>query len=132
MAVEKYDLIFVDDEMGITVLFNTVVQMQFPQLVYTSFNDSEAVYEMVNQKLIQSKVWILDIMMPRRNGVEIADLIRQVDPEAIIIGYTALDPVSLKLDYGPKASAFKNILSKSASVFEVISLTTVWITPQHS
>lgn len=127
MALTHYDVIYVDDDQPLTQIFNTYVQMAHIEWTYESYTDSRTAYELVEENMIGARVWLLDIMMPGKNGIELAVLIQQIDPRATILGYTALDPLDVKMKYGKSTTAFTKIISKNESIMDILSLLDVYL-----
>lgn len=130
MPATQYDVVYVDDERSITQIFTTYAKLEHDTWNFAAFNNSVDVYNQIQQNLIGSRVWLLDIMMPQRNGVEIANLIKKMHPDSVVLGYTALDPMDVKSKFGTQANAFNKIIRKNESVLEVLALMDVWVNPQ--
>jgi DNA-binding response OmpR family regulator len=127
MPITQYDVVYVDDDHALTQIINTCVGLAHERWTYNSYTDSGSVYEMIQQNKIGAKVWLLDIMMPVKNGIDIAVLIQQKLPKDIILGYTALDPLDIKAKYGPSTNAFTRIISKNESPMDVLNLLDAWV-----
>ena len=94
--MQKYDMIYLDDEVSLTKLFEIFVKGLFPGRNILTFNHPKNFLELVQKKEIDSKVWLIDIMLPgKENGFEIAKLIRATYPDANIYFYTALPQSSI-------------------------------------
>lgn len=79
--------------------------------------DSELVFERLREK--NYDVYILDLYMPKMNGVELSKLILQDDPEAIILIYTGFDIMShynMIIDAG-----VTGFISKTATAEQLIT-----------
>lgn len=130
MAMHNYDVIFVDDESTMIDIFNHYVGWKYKHWRACSFIDSQDLYEKITSNQVSAIVWIVDIMMPRKNGTQIADAISQeCEPGTIIIGYTALDPHTLesKPEYREGLKHFTRIMNKQESFNSLLDLVDLWL-----
>jgi CheY-like chemotaxis protein len=122
--IDRYDIIYVDDEPTMTTIFSQVVSMKYPQWRSITFNDSQSLYTRIEARSISSRVWIVDLMMPGKNGIQIAQAIRASgDFSAVLVGYTALDPQSLgrKEEFSPALDLFSRIIGKQEGFIKVLA-----------
>lgn len=122
--IDQYDVIFIDDETTMTTIFNQVVNLKHQHWRACSFNDSLALYELIEAKRISASIWIIDLMMPGKNGIEIAQAIRgSGDFTSVLIGYTALDPQSLSRnpDYRNALDVFSRIIGKQEGFIKLLA-----------
>ncbi|MBE0697391.1 MAG: response regulator [Anaerolineaceae bacterium] len=122
--IDLYDLIYVDDEPTMTTIFTQVINMKYQQWRTTAFNDSQEVYTRIQARSISARVWIVDLMMPEKNGIQIAQAVRDAgDFSAVLIGYTALDPQSLgrKEEYSAALDLFSRIIGKQEGFIKVLA-----------
>jgi DNA-binding NtrC family response regulator len=130
MAMSNYDVIYIDDEVTMTDIFNQYVNWKYKSWRACSFTNSKELYDRIVANEISSIVWIVDIMMPGKNGTEIAGAIaRECAPGTVILGYTALDPHSLdsRPEYQDGVKHFSKILNKQESFFNLLDLVDVWV-----
>ena len=122
--MDQYDLIYVDDEATMTAIFEQLVKLKYPQWRTAAFIDSQDLHERIVKKQITARVWILDLMMPAVNGVEIAQAIRQSgDSQAVLIAYTALDPQTLSRNpaYRDGLPLFARVIGKQEGFMKVLA-----------
>lgn len=115
MAMNNYDVIYIDDEPTMTDIFTQFVNFKFKHWNARAFTNSQELYEKIVSNEVSAIVWIVDIMMPQKNGTEIAAAINQeYAPGAVILGYTALDPHTLgaRAEYKNGLQFFSRILNK--------------------
>ncbi len=121
---EHYDVVYVDDEPTMTTIFNQVVNLKYQNWRSISFNDSQILFERIEAGNISASVWIIDLMMPEKNGVQLARAIRGGgDSEAVLIGYTALDPQALgrSPEYSDALDLFSRIIGKQEGFIKVLT-----------
>jgi response regulator RpfG family c-di-GMP phosphodiesterase len=122
--IDRYDVIYVDDEPTMTTIFNQVVNMKYQQWRAITFNDPQALYTRIEARSISARVWIVDLMMPEKNGIQIAQAVRATgDFSAVLIGYTALDPQSLgrQEEFSPALDLFSRIIGKQEGFIKVLA-----------
>jgi len=122
--MDQYDLIYVDDESTMTAIFEQMVKLKYRQWRAAAFSDSQSLYERITAKQIAARVWIIDLMMPKVNGVEIAQAIRQSgDSEAKLIAYTALDPQTLSRNPGYREGLhlFERVIGKQEGLMKLLA-----------
>jgi len=130
MAMNNYDVIYVDDEPTMTDIFNQFVTYKFKDWRTCSFNNSQELFEKISSNEISAVVWIIDIMMPQKNGTEIAEAVaHECEPGTTILGYTALDPHTLdsKVEYKNGLRHFSKIINKQENFSNLLDLVDVWV-----
>jgi DNA-binding response OmpR family regulator len=128
--VEQYDVIYIDDERTMTTLFATFIQVKYPNWRFHTYNDSMQAWIEIMEDRVEAKVWLLDIMMPVKDGTAIAEaLAKYANPAPAILGYTALDPLSLKenAEYKDRLVYFNHIVNKQESISELLKLVKMWL-----
>jgi DNA-binding NtrC family response regulator len=121
---EHYDVVYVDDEPTMTTIFNQVVNLKYQHWRAIAFNDSQVLYDRIEAGGISASVWILDLMMPEKNGIQIANAIRRAgDANAVLIGYTALDLQALgrSTEYNCAMDLFSRIIGKQEGFIKVLA-----------
>lgn len=125
-----FDVIFIDDEPSLTEIFQHYVLWKYKDWRFMTFNNSTLAYnDIINSKL-QAKVWIIDLMMPGKNGVQIAAAIRETYGAApVLLAYTALDRQALynQEQYRNGMHHFNNVLNKKEDLSDVLSLVDIWV-----
>jgi CheY-like chemotaxis protein len=122
--MSHYDLIFIDDEVTLGAMFSHLVRLKFPAWQTLALSDSSTLFEQITNRQVSAAVWIVDLMMPDKNGFEIAAAIRQVGPpETVIIGYTALEPANLSQnpEYAQATRYFNRIAGKQESLLNLLA-----------
>ncbi len=130
MAMNNFDVIFIDDEPNMTDIFNTFVSFRFKHWRACAFSDSQELYEKIIANEVSAVVWIVDIMMPQKNGTEIAAAVsRECAPGTVILGYTALDShtLSSRKEYKEGLKFFSRIINKQDNFSNLLDLVDVMI-----
>jgi DNA-binding response OmpR family regulator len=126
----SFDVIFIDDEPSLTDIFQHYVLWKYKDWRFMTFTNSVLAYnEIVNNKL-SATVWIIDLMMPGKNGAQIAAAVRAMHGDApVVLAYTALDRQTLytQEQYRDGLCYFNNILNKREDLPDILSLVDVWI-----
>ena len=124
------DVIFVDDEPSLTEIFQHYVLWKYKEWRFATFNNSVLAYNDIVTSQLTARVWIIDLMMPGKNGVQIAAAIRSVfGDKPVLLAYTALDRQSLHTNenYRDGLHYFNNIINKKEDLYDVLSLVDIWI-----
>ncbi len=130
MAMNNFDVIYIDDEPNMTDIFNTFVSFRFKHWRACAFSDSQELYEKIIANEVSAVVWIVDIMMPQKNGTEIAAAVsRECAPGTVILGYTALDShtLSSRKEYKEGLKFFSRIVNKQDNFSNLLDLVDVMI-----
>jgi DNA-binding NtrC family response regulator len=126
----QYDVIVVDDEQSVTEIFQQYVAWKYKDWRFLAFNNSMSLYEAITQGELTAKVWVVDIMMPKKNGTEIAEVIRKkLGEKPVVLAYTALDRRVLETDesYKPRIHHFNRFINKREDFSAILSLVDVWV-----
>jgi DNA-binding NtrC family response regulator len=139
MAMQNFDVIYIDDEPTMTDIFNQYVNFKFKHWRARAYTNSQELYEKIIGNEVSATVWIVDIMMPQKNGTEIAAAVsREYGPGAVILGYTALDQHTLgsRTEYKDGLRFFSKIINKQDNFSNLLDFVDVWVkqgsTDQHS
>ncbi len=130
MAMSNYDVVFIDDETTMTDIFNQYVNWKYKHWRACSFVDSQDLYDRIVANQVSSVVWIVDIMMPRKNGAQIAAaIVQECSPGTIILGYTALDLYTLEArpEYQEGLKHFTRIINKQENFNNLLDLVDVMV-----
>lgn len=122
--MDQYDLIYVDDDSTMVAIFEQVIKLKYRHWRATSFADPLVIFEKISGQQIAARVWIIDLMMPKKNGVEIAQAIRAAgQADAVLIAYTALDPRALarRPEYGTGLHLFERIVGKQEGFIKILA-----------
>jgi DNA-binding NtrC family response regulator len=128
--VEQYDAIYIDDERDMTSMFTTFIKIKYKAWRFRTYNNSMEAWIEIMEDRVHAKVWLLDIMMPNKDGTVIAEaLAKYSSPAPVILGYTALDPLSLKdqPQYKDRLVYFNHIVNKQESISELLELMKMWL-----
>ena len=126
----KFDVIFVDDEISLTEIFQHYVLWKYKEWRFVTFTNSVMVYNEVVNDALSAKVWIIDMMMPDKNGAELAQVIRKKNGETpVLLAYTALDRQALQSQdqYREGLHYFDRVINKKEDLADVLSLVDVWV-----
>jgi YesN/AraC family two-component response regulator len=84
---ETYKMVIVEDDASALDLLASVVERKFKGIeVFTASNGREGL-EVFNERL--PELLITDIKMPEMNGVELAEKVRELQPDTIVIVISA-------------------------------------------
>jgi DNA-binding NtrC family response regulator len=126
----QYDVIVVDDEPSVTEIFQQYVAWKYKDWRFLAFNNAKSLYDAIMGGEVAAKVWVVDIMMPAKNGTEIAEAVRQKQGERpVVLAYTALDRRVLETDenYKPRIHHFNRFINKREDFSSILSLVDVWV-----
>jgi two-component SAPR family response regulator len=119
-----FDVIFVDDEITMVTIFNQVINLKHQNWRACSYLDSTELYQLITTNQISASIWIIDLMMPGKNGIELAQAIQMTgDQSTILIGYTSLDPLTLHRhsEYNQAVEIFSRIVGKQEGLIKLLS-----------
>jgi DNA-binding response OmpR family regulator len=125
-----YDVIFIDDEVSLTDIFQQYVIWKYKDWNFMTFNNSMMAYNAIIENRVSAKVWIIDMMMPQKNGADIAEAIRdQCGTQTTLLAYTALDRRALESNdsYKGGIANFNHIINKKEDFSSMLSLVEVWV-----
>jgi len=130
MAMQNFDVIYIDDEPTMTDIFTQFVNYKFKHWRACAFTNSQELYEKIIANEVSAVVWIVDIMMPQKNGTEIAAAVKnECAPGTVILGYTALDQHTLgsRTEYQAGLKHFSKIVNKQDNFSNLLDFVDVWI-----
>ncbi len=130
MSPTEYDIIVIDDEVSVTDIFQQYLIWKYTDWRFLTFSNPGLVYDAIVKGQITARVWVIDIMMPQKNGAVIAEAIRKHHgSEPILLAYTALERRTLETQpaYQSGMKHFNHIVNKSEDFTSVLSLAEVWI-----
>lgn len=125
MAKYTFDVIYIDDDPMMTELFNQFISWKYRQWHAYAYTDPVTLWNQIANGDVTAKVWIIDIMMPDKNGAEIACAIREKFGEQVpVVGYTALEPTTLQNDsqYSTGLHYFSQIVRKNEGIAKVLEV----------
>jgi DNA-binding response OmpR family regulator len=125
-----YDVIFVDDEVSLVEIVQHYVLANYKKWRFMAFSNSQMLYQEITKNQLSSSVWIVDMMMPGKNGAQIAQAIRSVHGEnSVILAYTALDRQELSQNehYRDGLQYFNHIMNKKEDLTGLLSFADMWV-----
>jgi DNA-binding response OmpR family regulator len=128
--MSTFDVIFIDDEVSLTEIFQHYVLAHYKGWRFTAFSNSALAYKEIAIGHLSATVWIIDLMMPGKNGVQIAEAIRAFyGQRPTLIAYTALDRGDLQRhdEYRSGLHHFNRIINKMEDPVSLLSLVDVWV-----
>jgi len=129
--MKNLDVVFIDDEKSLTEIFHHYVLVKYKGWRFTTFTNANNAYEQIVKKRLSAKIWIVDMMMPGKNGSQIAKAIRTShrSDRPVILAYTALDRQELRQqeEYRSGLPCFDRVVNKRESLPELLSLVDVWL-----
>jgi DNA-binding NtrC family response regulator len=130
MANAEYDVVIIDDESSVTDIFQQYIIWKYNNWRFLTFNNSQIAHDAIVNGQITSKVWVIDMMMPQKNGADIAEAVRQgQDGKSVLLAYTALERRTLETQeaYKNGINYFNHIINKREDFTSILSLIEVWI-----
>ena len=120
-----YDAILIDDESALGEIFQHYVLFKFKEWRFLTFSNADLAYEQITQNNLDATVWIVDLMMPGKNGVQIAEAIRSKHGSTpVVLAYTAIDPqdVEKHTEYRDGVNYFTNLINKRFDIPNLLEL----------
>jgi DNA-binding response OmpR family regulator len=130
MTDKIYDVVIIDDESTVTDLFQQFILWKYMDWDFLTFNNSDILHAAICAKTVSAIVWVIDMMMPGKNGADIAVAIRNIyGEEPILLAYTALDKRTLETQksYAHGIRYFNHVVNKKEDFTSILSLIEVWI-----
>ncbi len=130
MEKQTYDVVIIDDEPSVTDLFQHYILWKYKSWHFMTFNNPSILFTAVSSGQVAAKVWVLDMMMPQKNGADLAVAIREQQGHApIIMAYTALEKRSLETNpaYQHGIHHLNQVINKREDIPAILSLIEVWI-----
>jgi CheY-like chemotaxis protein len=125
VAKNIFDVVYIDDDPLMAELFNQFISWKYQHWHAYAFTDPVVVLQQVQAGEVNARVWIIDLMMPNTNGVELAAAVRaQYGPDAVIVGYTALETQVLETDpeYSQGLDWFNHLMRKNEGIARLLTL----------
>ena len=125
MAKNVFDVVYIDDDPMMADLFNQFISWKYQHWHAYAFTDPVLVHKQVTAGELDTRVWIIDLMMPQTNGVDLAAAVRaQYGQDAVIVGYTALETHVLEMDpeYSQGLDLFSHLIRKNEGIARVLAL----------
>ena len=130
MTNVDYNVIIIDDETSVTEIFQQYILWKYKDWRFMTFNNSQIAHDAIVNGRITAEVWIIDMMMPNKNGAEIAEAVREhqgINP--VLLAYTALERRTLNTQeaYRGGMKHFNHVINKREDFTSILSLIEVWI-----
>jgi CheY-like chemotaxis protein len=133
MTDTNYDIVIIDDEASVTDIFQQYIIWKYKDWRFLTFNNPKLAYDAILDGQISAKVWVIDMMMPVKNGADIAEVVRQEQGQRpVLLAYTALERRTLETQdaYSHGVKHFNHIINKREDFNSILSLIEVWIHQQ--
>ena len=130
MTTPNYDVVIIDDEVSVTDIFQQYIIYKFKDWRFITFNNSQMAFDTISKGKITSKVWVIDMMMPNKNGADIAEAVRESQGDApVVLAYTALEKRTLETQeaYSHGMKHFNHVINKREDFTSILSLIEVWV-----
>jgi DNA-binding NtrC family response regulator len=130
MASPNYDVVIIDDEVSVTDIFQQYLIYKYKEWRFMTFNNSQLAYEAIKTDQLTAKVWVIDMMMPNKNGADIAGAVREAQgSDTVLLAYTALEKRTLETQEAYKHGMhhFNHVLNKREDFTSILSLIEVWV-----
>jgi len=130
MSSPNYDVVIIDDEVSVTDIFQQYLIYKYKDWRFMTFNNSLMAHEAITNGQISAKVWVIDMMMPNKNGADIAEVVREVQgDEPVVLAYTALEKRTLETQeaYRHGMHHFNHVINKREDFTSILSLIEVWV-----
>ncbi len=130
--MNKYDVVFIDDEKTLTEIFQHYALTKFKDWQFITFTNSSLAYNQIVNHRLSARVWIVDMMMPGKNGADIAAAIRenQNGSRPVVWAYTALDRQDLQRQaaYQKGLPCIDRVMNKREDMVDLLSLVDTMVT----
>jgi DNA-binding NtrC family response regulator len=130
MASPNYDVVIIDDEVSVTDIFQQYIIYKYKKWRFMTFNNSQLAHEAITNGQLSAKVWVIDMMMPNKNGADIAEVVRNTQgDEPVVLAYTALEKRTLETQEAYKHGMhyFNHVINKREDFTSILSLIEVWV-----
>ena len=130
MSSPDYDVVIIDDEVSVTDIFQQYILYKYKDWRFMTFNNSQLAHATISNGQIQAKVWVIDMMMPNKNGADIAEVVRESQgDEPVVLAYTALEKRTLETQdaYKHGMKHFNHVINKREDFTSILALIEVWV-----
>ena len=130
MSSPNYDVVIIDDEVSVTDIFQQYIIYKYKDWRFMTFNNSQLAYNAITNGQLSAKVWVIDMMMPNKNGADIAEAVRESQNEQpVLLAYTALEKRTLETQeaYRHGMHHFNHVINKREDFTSILSLIEIWI-----
>ena len=130
MSSLDYDVVIIDDEVSVTDIFQQYIIYKYKDWRFMTFNNSQMAHSTIASGQIKAKVWVIDMMMPNKNGADIAEAVREAQGgDPVVLAYTALEKRTLETQdaYRHGMHHFNHVINKREDFTSILSLIEVWV-----
>ena len=130
MSSLNYDVVIIDDEVSVTDIFQQYIIYKYKDWRFRTFNNAQMAHDAIRDGQIAAKVWVIDMMMPNKNGADIAIAVRdQQGSDPVVLAYTALEKRTLETQaaYSHGMHHFNHVINKREDFTSILSLIEVWV-----
>ena len=130
MSLPDYDVVIIDDEVSVTDIFQQYIIWKYKDWRFMTFNNSQLAHTAITNGRIAASVWVIDMMMPNKNGADIATAVRDAQgSKPILLAYTALEKRTLETQdaYRHGMHHFNHVINKREDFTSILSLIEVWV-----
>lgn len=130
MSSPNYDVVIIDDEVSVTDIFQQYMLYKYKDWRFMTFNNSQLAHTAILNGQIDAKVWVIDMMMPNKNGADIAEAVRESQgSDPVVLAYTALEKRTLETQeaYRHGMKHFNHVINKREDFTSILSLIEVWV-----
>jgi DNA-binding NarL/FixJ family response regulator len=130
MTDKIFDVVIIDDESTVTDLFQQFILWKYKDWDFLTFNNSDILHTAITNRTVNARVWVIDMMMPGKNGADLAVTIRDIyGDKPVLLAYTALDKRTLETQkaYAHGIKHFKHVVNKREDFTSILSLIEIWI-----
>ena len=130
MSLPDYDVVIIDDEVSVTDIFQQYIIWKYKDWRFMTFNNSQLAHTAITNGRIGANVWVIDMMMPNKNGADIATAVRAAQgAKPILLAYTALEKRTLETQdaYRHGMHHFNHVINKREDFSSILSLIEVWV-----
>jgi len=130
MASRDLDVVIIDDEATVTDLFQKFIIWKYSDWRFLAFSNPEIIYNAIVSGQISAKVWVIDMMMPGKNGADVATAVREHQGDSpAVLAYTALEKRSLETQeaYRHGLKHFNQVINKREDFGSILALIEVLI-----
>jgi DNA-binding NtrC family response regulator len=125
MTSPAYDVIIIDDEVSVTDIFQQYILWKYASWRFMTFNNPQLAYDAISSGQLAARVWVIDMMMPQKNGADMATAVREAQGEQpVVLAYTALERRTLETQeaYRHGIKHFNHVINKREDFSSILSL----------
>lgn len=118
------NIVHLEDERDLREGMALVMQVEMPQVQLTQFGETNTLVPYIEQHCGEIDLFILDVRVPGvKDGLQIAEYIRQIGCEAVIVITSAFDAPPSSVQEALRIHYFRKPWDLPETVFEMLALT---------